>query len=380
MTASFLESNFTQKPSNRFIMRSLCGNYFINLNYSKMKKLFFILISLWFISCEEEGVKVGVKISESKYLDINGTKQFVMIRGENDKNPVLLHLHGGPGVSEIGGMSKYNRELEKNFTVVYYDQRNAGKSYTESFPASEIKVEKFIEDVNQLAKYLKDRLKVNKIFLVGHSWGSQLGMLVIQKYPQHFSGFVGTGQQVAAYEGELQSFRYTLAKAKEFKIDSLIQQLEFIGEPKSGDFHTMYPFSEAFSLQKYFLLELNRKIYNGFTIEKLYANFQESDEYTPKEKENYLNGANFANEHIINDPDYNNFDLRKQVPEVKIPVFFIAGKYDYVNPTPLAKEYFGLLKAPKKEFILFENSGHDPAWEEATRYHSELQRIYDLIR
>jgi proline iminopeptidase len=344
-----------------------------------MKKLFLIIISLWFISCEEE-IKSGKSIAESRYLDINGTKQFVMIRGENDQNPVLLHLHGGPGVSEIGGLRKYNKDLEKHFTVVYYDQRNAGKSYDEKFLASEIKVKKYVEDIDLLAKYLKDRLKVNKIFLVGHSWGSQLGMLAIQKYPQHFSAFVSTGQQVAAYEGELQSYRYTLAKAKEFKIDSLVQQLQFIGEPKSGDFRTMYAIPDGFSLQKFILLELNKKIYNGIGYEQLFANFQESDEYTQKEKENFLNGANFANEHIINDPDYNNYDLRKQVPKVEIPVFFIAGKFDYINPTPLAREYYDLLKAPKKEFISFDKSGHDPAWEEPQRYHEELMRIYKIVK
>lgn len=345
-----------------------------------MKKLLTFILAINFIACENDKVKATESISESKMLDINGTKQFVMIRGENLKNPVLLHIHGGPGVSEIGGLRKYNKDLEKDFTVVYWDQRNAGKSYTENFPSSEIKVQKYVSDVEVLAKYLKDRLKVNKILLVGHSWGSQLGMLAAQKYPQHFSAFVGTGQQVAAYEGELQSYRYTLAKAKEFKVDSLIQQLQFIGEPKSGDFRTMYSIPEGFSLQKYILLELNRKIYNGFTIEKLYANFQESDEYTQKEKENYLNGANFANAHIENDPDYINYDLRKQIPEVTIPVFFIAGKFDYINPTPLAKEYFELLKAPKKEFVLFDKSGHDPAWEEAERYQAELKKIYKLIK
>lgn len=347
---------------------------------SAMKKAFLMIALFHLSSCEDDKPTVVQPIAESSYLDINGTKQFVVIRGANPQNPVLLHLHGGPGVSEIGGMRKFNKELEQDFTVVYWDQRNAGKSYTENFPAAEIKVSKYIEDVNVLANYLKNKLKVDKIFLVGHSWGSQLGMLAIQKYPHHFSAFVSTGQQVAAADGELQSYRYTLAKAKEFKIDSLVQQLEFIGEPKGGDFRTMYPFAEAFSLQKYILLELNRKIYEGFTIEKLYANFQESEEYTPKEKETYLTGANFANEHIVNDPEYNNYDLRKQVPEVKVPVFFIAGKFDYINPTPLAKEYHDGLKAPKKEFILFEKSGHDPAWEEAPRYHSELRRIHQLVK
>lgn len=346
-----------------------------------MKKLLTFILAIGLVACEyDKTSKSTESIAESKMLDINGTKQFVMIRGENLQNPVLLHIHGGPGVSEIGGLRKYNKDLEKDFTVVYWDQRNAGKSFTENFPASEIKVQKYVSDLDILAKYLKERLDVNKILLVGHSWGSQLGMLAAQKYPQHFSAFVGTGQQVAAYDGELQSYRYTLAKAKEFKVDSLVQQLQFIGEPKSGDFRTMYAIPEGFSLQKYILLELNRKIYDGFTLEKLYANFQDSDEYTAKEKGNYLNGANFANEHIENDPDYINYDLRKQIPEVKIPVFFIAGKFDYINPTPLAKEYFDLLKAPKKEFILFDKSGHDPAWEEAERYRTELNRIYKLVK
>lgn len=343
-----------------------------------MRQVFIMVVMLFIISCSKD--EKGMVINESKMLDINGTKQFVMIRGENDKNPVLLHVHGGPGVSEIGGLRKYNRELEKSFTVVYWDQRNAGKSYQANFPSAEIKVSKYVSDIDVLAKYLKNRLKVNKLLLVGHSWGSQIGILAAQKYPEHFSGFVSTGQQVAAYEGELQSYSYTLAKAKEFNIDSLVQQLSFIGEPKSGDFRTMYNIPEGFSIQKYILLELNRKIYNGFTIEKLFANFMESDEYTQKEKETYLTGAEFANAHIENDPDYIDYDLRKQVKKLTIPVFFICGKYDYINPTPLAKQYFDLIEAPKKEFISFDLSGHDPAWEEPSKYHQELIRIQKIVK
>ncbi len=344
-----------------------------------MKKLFFILSLFALTSCEEKAVSVGA-INESKMLDINNSKQFVMIRGEDANNPVLLHLHGGPGVSEIGGLRKYNRDLEKDFTVVYWDQRNAGKSYTANFPASEIKVSKYVEDVDVLAKYLKKRLNVNKILLVGHSWGSRLGVLAAQKYPEHFSALVTTGQEVAAADGELQSYEYTLAKAKEFKVDSIVQQLQFIGPPKGGNYATMYPFPEAFSVQKFFLLELNRKIYKGMAVEDLYANFQESDEYTAQEKENYLVAADFSNLHIANDPDFNNFDFRKQFLTFKIPVFFFLGKYDYINPTPLAKEYYELLKAPKKQYVLFENSGHDPAWEESAKYHAELKRVYGIVK
>ena len=231
-----------------------------------MKQIFFLTIVLFLFACSKNEIKIGPAINESKMLDINGTKQFVMIKGENDKNPVLLHIHGGPGVSEIGGLRKYNKELEKSFTVVYWDQRNAGKSYQDGFPASEIKLSKYISDIDFLAKYIKTRLDVKKILVVGHSWGSQIGIIAAQKYPEHFSAFISTGQQVAAYDGELQSYRYTLAKAREFGIDSLVQQLVFIGEPKSGDFRSMYNIPEGFSIQKYILLELNRRIYNAFNL------------------------------------------------------------------------------------------------------------------
>lgn len=346
-----------------------------------MKKLFFLFITFLALACErKETPEPIVSIEESTMLTINGTRQFVMIRGQNKKNPVLLHLHGGPGVSEIGGLRKYNSDLEKHFTVVYWDQRNAGKSYKEGFPTSEMKVSHYIEDVNLLAKYLKDKLKVNRVFLVGHSWGSRLGMMVVQKYPEHFSAFVGTGQEVAAADGELQSYQYTLAKARELKKTEFVDQLLAIGAPKGGDYRTMYDMPEGFSIQKYILLELNRQLYDGFTVEDLYANFQESPEYTAQEKANYLKSAEVTNMHIVNDAQFNNFDLRTQLKEVKIPVFFIAGKFDYINPTPLAKTYYDLLKAPKKEFILFDKSGHDPAWEEPQRYQTELLRIYKLIK
>lgn len=332
------------------------------------------------MGCAKENSNPAESIAESKSVVLNGHAQFVMIRGANRTNPVLLHLHGGPGVSEIGGLRKYNKNLEKHFVVVYWDQRNAGKSFSEDFAPSEIKVSKYVEDVNSMALYLKQELKVNKILLVGHSWGSRLGMLAVNKYPNHFSAFVSTGQEVAAADGELQSYRYSLAKARELNKTEYVQQLEGIGEPVGGDYRTMYASPEGFSIQKFILLELNKVIYNGITVEDLYANFQESPEYSTQEKLNYLKSAEFTNTHIMQDADFNNFDLRIQVPEVRIPVFFLVGKYDYINPTPLAKTYFNGLKAPQKELIEFENAGHDPAWEEPERYHKELLRIQQIIK
>ena len=104
-------------------------------------------------------------ISEIQYLKINNTRQYVLIRGENVNNPILLFLHGGPGASATSMFRKFNSDLEKHFTVVYWDQRNAGKSYKKKFTKEEIKVQNYIQDVDALVSYLKDRLGINKIFL-----------------------------------------------------------------------------------------------------------------------------------------------------------------------------------------------------------------------
>lgn len=180
-----------------------------------MKSIFTVLVILIFASCSStKKIKTENGISEIQYLTINNTKQYVLIRGKDKSKPVLLFLHGGPGASATALLRKFNSELEDHFTVVYWDQRNAGKSYEKKTPKEEIKVSKYIEDVDTLVSYLKNRFKVEKIFLVGHSWGTRLGLYAIQKHPENFMAYVGVGQELASYEGELISYQYTLKKAK----------------------------------------------------------------------------------------------------------------------------------------------------------------------
>ena len=159
-------------------------------------------------------IKTPNGISEIQYMDINGAQQYVLIRGTDQSNPVLLFLHGGPGASATALLRKFNSELEEHFTVVYLDQRGAGKSYNKHISKDEIKVKQYIEDAEFLVNYLKNRFATDKIFLVGHSWGSRLGMYLLQKHPENFSAYVGVGQELAAFEGELQSYQFTLQRAK----------------------------------------------------------------------------------------------------------------------------------------------------------------------
>lgn len=196
-------------------------------NQLKFTIIFAVLIMGILTSCTStKKIRTPNGISEIQYLDINNTKQYVLIRSKDVNNPVLLFLHGGPGASATALLRKFNSELEDHFTVVYWDQRNAGKSYSKKTPKEEIKVAKYIQDVDTLVALLKKKFNVDKILLVGHSWGSRLGLYAIQKNPENFIAYVGIGQELVSYEGELISYQYSLKKAKETNNLKAIKELE----------------------------------------------------------------------------------------------------------------------------------------------------------
>jgi len=347
-----------------------------------MRYLFIVAIVAIFASCTStKKIRTPNGIAEIQYLELNNTKQYVLIRAKDKSNPVLLFLHGGPGASATALLRKFNSELEEHFTVVYWDQRNAGKSYSKQNSKEEIKVTKYIQDVDTLVAYLKNRFNVSKIFLVGHSWGSRLGLYAIQKNPEDFMAYVGIGQELASYQGELLSYKYTLNKAKEVNNLKAIKELEEIGEPISGDYTKMYK-NGFWGLvqQKDWLLKLGGERYAKTKYTDWISSIWFSREYSFFDLLKYGKASGFSAGNIIYDPDFNNIDFFKQIPEVKVPVFFISGAYDYNTPWELVEKYHTMLQAPKKEFIKFEKSGHSPVFEEPERFNQEILRIYNIVK
>ncbi|MBC8146373.1 MAG: alpha/beta hydrolase [Bacteroidetes bacterium] len=350
-------------------------------NTNKLKLIIFI-IPLLITSCSmTKNIKNPTAISEKQFLEINNTRQFVLIRGENINNPVLLFLHGGPGATETSMLRKYNSDLEKHFIVVYWDQRNTGKSYDKKFPKEEIKVQKYIQDVDILVRYLKERFKKEKILLVGHSWGSRLGMYAVQQHPENFIAYVGVAQDVSAYECELISYQFALKKAKELNKTKALKKLEEMGEPQNGEYAKMYKTGiKGYWSQKRMLMGLGGDSYKkGIYLEWMLSVWF-SREYSFSDVLRYFKTFKFSFDNIVKDPDFNNFDFIKQIPEVKIPVYFISGSYDYILPWTLSEKYCDTLIAPYKEFIKFDKSGHNPLFEEPEKFNKEIIRIYNQIK
>lgn len=133
-----------------------------------------------------------------------------------------------------------NKELEKDFTVVCRDQLGAGKSFSKKMDKTKLTVPQLIDDAHVLIEYLCEQFKKDKIYLIGHSWGSRLGMYLVRMYPERIAGYIGVGQEVAAFEGELQSWQYAYAQAKKYNNQKAITDLDEMGAPQNGNCLTMY--------------------------------------------------------------------------------------------------------------------------------------------
>ena len=141
-------------------------------------------------------------ITSLEKITLGGIKQTILIRGHDTKSPILLFLHGGPGFPEMDIAYKFQRKLEEHFIVVNWDQRGAGKSFSKKIPRESMTIEQFISDAHELIRFLRERFDKEKIYLVGHSWGTTLGLLLTQRYPELFFAYVGIGQVVNALESE----------------------------------------------------------------------------------------------------------------------------------------------------------------------------------
>lgn len=338
---------------------------------------FSILIGLC-VSAQRPGSVAHTALSEDRYLSINDARQFISIRSKDaGKNPVLLFLHGGPGASATVLFQKKNRALVNDFTVVCWDQRGAGRSYTRKMDKSKLTVSQLVDDAAVLIDYLCRRFQQQKIFLVGHSWGSRLGMYLVRLYPERIAGYIGAGQEVCAYDGELQSWQYTIGEARRRNNKKALEELEEMGAPQQGDYRQMYRTGfGGLVKQKHWLLKLGgerfeRTHYRDWVIAML-AGYR----FNMFQLIRWSKASAATSGAFLQDNAYHHFDLRKDIPAVQVPVYFISGRADYNTPWPLVKEYAAQISAPVKRFTLFEKSGHSPLFEEPQRFNAYVRETF----
>ena len=174
---------------------------------------------------------VAGSVAEAGVWRLGGVDQWVMIRGRSVENPLLIILHGGPGSSETALFRCFNAALEQAFTVVYWDQRGAGRSFSNSIPAASMNVDCFVGDLNELTDRLLARFGKRRVVILGHSWGSALGIVYATRFPAKVAAYVGVGQVADMAASEAASYAFALARAEGRGHRKAIKQLRAIGPP-----------------------------------------------------------------------------------------------------------------------------------------------------
>lgn len=308
---------------------------------------------------DDAGRPVPGSIALLEKIVLGGVDQWILIRGADRTKPLLLKLHGGPGQAEMA-TAPFNRRLEQDFVVVEWDQRGAGKS---SHASVDLHVDRFVEDTRELSQHLLARFGQRQLLLVGHSWGSVIGLLAVQQYPRLYSAFISTGQMVSMAEGGRIAHAALTARAAERGEREALADLARLGPPP-------YLGERRHDQQKAWLQALQNA--GGFwhAAEPRFEPVRwmlAAPEYAWPEKLAFTQAAERSFEALL--PELAAVDLRARVPEVAVPVHFVVGRHDLMAPSTLARQYFEQLRAPMKRWHEVDDAAHFPQWEQAASLH-----------
>jgi pimeloyl-ACP methyl ester carboxylesterase len=310
-------------------------------------------------------------IDEARYVEIGGIQQWITIRGEDRTNPVLLLLHGGPGdATNPWGYAGFRLWL-KHFTVVQWDQRGAGRTFGRNpdAPPHAITIARMTQDGVELADCLRKQLGKDKIILVGHSWGSILGVHMVKARPDLFYAFVGTGQVADPATSYTVAHRELLMKAERLTDERAIRELREIGPPP-------YPDGRGYGVQRKWsnLFEGADAFIASMVGFALFA-----PGYTLRDVNDWFDGQNVSSERLV--PQTSALDARTLAGDFAVPVVVIQGAEDFTTPTSLARSFVDAIRAPAKAFVAIEGGGHFAVFMKSGAFLDQLvARVLPLAR
>lgn len=318
-------------------------------------------------------------IDEKEKIQYDNYTYYLRIRSQNVENPVVLFLHGGCGSPDRAQVLKYQSTLSEKFTLVCWDQRGSGLAYDKNEAKTlELTKEIYVNDAHNVVLYLKKRFNKDKIIIVGHSFGSVLGVWLAQEYPEDILYYVGIGQVVDYVLNEQESYKATLDLAKQFNDKKSISKLEKIGAPVNGLYSdNQKEHNKRLMVQRSFLHK-----YGGATFANRKPYWQEllfhelpiiKKEYSLREIGKYIKGIMYC----INSPlGATNPKFLDTCKELSVPVYLLLGKHDLNCPSLIADKWFNELTAPDKKLIWFNESAHSPQWEESKIWNEEFIKLY----
>jgi pimeloyl-ACP methyl ester carboxylesterase len=318
----------------------------------------------------ERAIRSSEGISSLGPVRIGGIDQWIQVRGQNVNNPILLVIHGGPGFAFIPTAGAFQGPWENHFTVVEWDQRGAGKTYASNdteLQRSTMNVPQMEHDALEVVNYLRNRFHREKIFVLGHSWGSVLGVWLVHEHPELIYAYVGVGQIVNVKQNDTIARQDALEAARIRHNEQAVRDLENFTE--GADRRAQYWEAQ--------LLGPPASVPEFLDVRRLLSALVSAPEYSLADDYGFLRGQRSSLEIMI--PEVTKVDVYQLGLDFRAPIFFFEGRFDPYSRPSLIWEYSQKIKAPQKEFVRFENSGHFPFFEEQQRFADELfQRVLPL--
>jgi proline iminopeptidase len=327
---------------------------------------------------EERAITSPNGINSLEPVRIGGIDQWIEVRGQNVNNPILLFIHGGPGIAFIPLAGAWQASWERNFTVVQWDQRGAGKTYASNdkeLQRRTMNVPRMEQDTLDVVNYLRNRFKREKIFVLGHSWGSMLGLWLVHEHPEVIYAYVGVGQVISMEQNEEVGYHDALQEAHKRHNEQAVKPLESIAPypPPNADLGKM-------SILRDWEQDLlgpppSTPVFTD--TKKILSAVVSAPEYSLVDDYAWIHSTQFSVSILL--PEMMKIDLSKLGSDFRAPVLFFEGRHDPYCPSSLIWKYSQSIKAPHKEFIWFDNSGHFPFFEEQQKFADELfQKVLPL--
>ncbi len=307
---------------------------------------------------------------EKLTVELGGLAQKIHIKGTDDKNPVLLFLHGGPGVCNRHSIMTDHADLADTFTLVGWDQRGSGGSYKNA-SAESLTIARLTDDAAELAEYLCRRFHKDKIFIIGGSWGSELGTWLAFRYPEHIAAYVGFGQFVNGPKNEDLCYKFSLDAAEAAGDEKAVTALKKVGPPVNGSYKGGF---KGMMKQRNIMMK-----YGGYSqnaekrsyLSSMVIPMIRSHEYSLADFIGVARGYKFVLTNMW--AEVGGSDPSAVCTEFKMPYYIFDGRLDMNTPAELVEEYYNSIKAPDKALIWFEQSGHNPMGDEPEKFKKLLK-------
>jgi pimeloyl-ACP methyl ester carboxylesterase len=285
-------------------------------------------------------------IDQGMYVNIGGLPQWIQIRGEDRRNPILLFVHGGPALSMIPFTYRTMRPWEAHYTIVSWDQRGAGRTYFRNGGADQTATNMYqiIDDGIEVADFARTSLHQDKVILLGESWGSAISLEMARRRPDLFYAFVGTGQAVDLRRAEVLTYGMLLQQLRTEHDEKATTQLLRLGPPPYSDpsrraferIEGAHPSEPEGSMGTDFLFA------PGYSLHESYQLLAEATQHRARL--------------LAEAMEYN---AESRGSRFEVPVFFFQGSNDTAAPTQLAAEYLNTIRAPSKALVVIPGGGHN---------------------